>query len=438
VAAAIGLVPTVLGGVRRLPGRAVRLPVYAVGHVLTTVGSARREYDALAERGEQLISKLRGTSFDEVEDAVEDALQDTPFAKPYDVVEDALEDAGEAVTQLVRSGRSRARGAAGKAGRTAGQAAGAVAEGAAAATDSATRSAGQAAEAVAHGAAAATDSATRTAGQAAEAVIEGAATASRTAGQAAEALADGAEAVADTVRPDQTPETARSGASAESIDTAAAPDLPATGPLEVEAAALAGLDLAPDSPLADLGEEAPAADAPAADVPAADAPAADVPDAEAPKGVPTPKATEPDSTRISTAASSEVVEVVERISATVGGPVLEHGDLPLPDYDHMTLGSLRGRMRSLDLPELIQIRDYEKAHADRLPIVTMLDNRIAKLANDPTAPLSGSPADAGDPPAKGKRGKGKGGSKVTPNTASEAANNPDISFGGLGGPHRGD
>jgi hypothetical protein len=163
---------------------------------------------------------------------------------------------------------------------------------------------------------------------------------------------------------------------------------------------------------------------------------AEVPDAEAPKGAPTPKATEPDSTRIDTAASAEVVEVVERVSATVGGEVLEHGDLPLPDYDHMTLGSLRGRMRSLDLPQLIQIRDYEKAHADRLPIVTMLDNRIAKLANDPTAPLSGGSATAeSDVPAKGKRRKG--GSKVGPATANDDSS-PDISFGGLGGPHRGD
>jgi hypothetical protein len=174
-------------------------------------------------------------------------------------------------------------------------------------------------------------------------------------------LAGSADAAADAVQPDDT-----SDAAAQAADSA---EQPAAGPLEVETTMLAGLDLPADSPLAgpDTG----------ADV--------DVPDAEAPKGVPTPKATEPDSTRISTAASSEVVEVVERLSANVGGPVLEHDELPLPDYDHMTLGSLRGRMRSLDLPQLIQIRDYEKAHADRLPIVTMLDNRIAKLANDPTA-----------------------------------------------------
>ena len=120
VAAALGLVPTVLGGVRRLPGKAVQLPVYAVSHALTTLGTARREYDALAERGERLLARLRGVSFDEVEDVVEDALQGTPLARPYDLVEDALEDAGETVTHLVRSSTSRARKATGTASRTVG------------------------------------------------------------------------------------------------------------------------------------------------------------------------------------------------------------------------------------------------------------------------------------------------------------------------------
>jgi len=61
------------------------------------------------------------------------------------------------------------------------------------------------------------------------------------------------------------------------------------------------------------------------------------------------------------------------------GADLDHGDLPLADFDHLTLGSLRGRLRRLSMPELVQLRDYELAHASRLPIVTMLDNRIAKL-----------------------------------------------------------
>ena len=101
--------------------------------------------------------------------------------------------------------------------------------------------------------------------------------------------------------------------------------------------------------------------------------------------------------------------------------MLPHDQLPLPDYDHLTLGSLRGRMRSLDLPQLVQVRDYEKAHANRLPIVTMLDNRIAKLATDPTAPLSGStPTD--EVPAK-PRGR-KRGSKVDPSTSGPKINPP--------------
>jgi hypothetical protein len=109
------------------------------------------------------------------------------------------------------------------------------------------------------------------------------------------------------------------------------------------------------------------------------------------------------------------------VSATVGGDVPEHDDLPLPDYDHMTLGSLRGRMRSLDLPQLIAIRDYEKAHADRLPIVTMLDNRIAKLATDPTAPLSGGSPTA---PDAAQPTPSPGGSPVSPATSGPPMNPP--------------
>jgi hypothetical protein len=254
VAAALGLVPTVLGGVRRLPGRALQLPVLAVGSTLSRLDAARREYDDLAARGERLIARLRGTSFDEVEDRVEDALQGTPLARPYDAVEDALEDAGAAVAGTVStlSGRLAKK--------------------------------------------------------------------------------------------------------------------------------------------ADAGQDRPPAD-------------------EQPKGAPTPAATQPDDTRIDTAAAPSVVRTVEKVSAQVGATaVLDHDDLPLPDYDHMTLGSLRGRLRSLTVEQLVQVRTYEKAHADRLPVVTMLDNRIAKLATDSggTQP-SGVPSER---PAPGQRAS-RGGSKVS-------------------------
>ena len=52
----------------------------------------------------------------------------------------------------------------------------------------------------------------------------------------------------------------------------------------------------------------------------------------------------------------------------------------------LALGALRGRLRSLTVDQLVQLRAYEKSKADRLPVVTMLDNRIAKLsAGDATA-----------------------------------------------------
>jgi hypothetical protein len=228
LAAALGLVPTVIEGARRIPGKAVQLPVLAVSSALTALDGAKREYDELAGRGVRLVARLRGTSFDDVEDRVEDALQGTPLAAPYDALEDTLEDAVAKVSDL--------------------------------------------------------------------------------------------------------------------LDKAARRE----------------------------------------------------PTPSAPTGAPAP---------VDTAATAEVVEIVEEVVAAVSAPeVTSHDDLPLPDYDHMTLGSLRGRLRSLSVPELVQIRDYEKAHAHRLPVVTLLDNRIAKLATDDAAAPSpgGAPAVLPTPDSPGK------------------------------------
>ncbi|MDX6285000.1 MAG: hypothetical protein QOG53_485 [Frankiales bacterium] len=80
-------------------------------------------------------------------------------------------------------------------------------------------------------------------------------------------------------------------------------------------------------------------------------------------------------------ASAIAAAAEDRISATTPpGAALSHDELPLPDYDHLTLPSLRARLARLDLASLVQILDYEKAHANRLPVVTMLENRIAKLS----------------------------------------------------------
>ena len=110
--------------------------------------------------------------------------------------------------------------------------------------------------------------------------------------------------------------------------------------------------------------------------------------------------------RHDTAATAEVVERVEQIAEQItipDGDDIAHDELPLPDYDHMTLGSLRGRLRKLTTTQLVTLREYEKAHADRLPVITMLDNRIAKLATDPSQEPAGEIAP--DPRTKAREGQ---------------------------------
>jgi hypothetical protein len=242
--------------VKRLPVKAVQLPILALSSALTTMDLLRREYDDLAERGELLVARLRGEVVeraDEIEDRVGD-LVDGSLAGANGRLQDALDQAASFAPDR-------------------------------------------------------------------------------------DEVKDAVTAPAGFASADPAPSTAATPATAGTTGTVGT-------------------------------------------------------DPEAPKGVPTPKATEPDSTRIDTAASPSVVaaveQAVEAVEAASNGPVgpVSHDELPLPDYDHMTLGSLRGRMRSLSLEQLVAVRTYEKAHADRLPIVTMLDNRIAKLSAAPVTPAS--------------------------------------------------
>lgn len=75
-------------------------------------------------------------------------------------------------------------------------------------------------------------------------------------------------------------------------------------------------------------------------------------------------------------------DVQDEVAQRPSGADLTHGELPLADFDHETVPQLRGRLRTLGLAELVQLRDYEQAHAARVPVLTLLDNRIAKLLAD--------------------------------------------------------
>ena len=276
VAAAIGIVPTVLSGVRALPGKAVQLPVLALSSALNALDGARREYDGLAERGERLLARLRSGSFDEFEDRVENVVAHTPLAGAYELVEDAVEAALDRAGDV---GRRLER---------------------------------------------ATDNGGRL-------------TRATDVGRRLERATSAFEGVADAVVGDLTQATRAGVQAAGKVTNRPTPAL--------------------------------------------------APDQTAAKGVPTPKATQPDATRVDTAASPAVVAVVQQVveASVVAVNHDTHEELPVEDYDHLTLGSLRGRLRSLDVGQLIRLRTYEKAHANRLPVVTMLDNRIAKLATDAAA-----------------------------------------------------
>jgi len=54
-------------------------------------------------------------------------------------------------------------------------------------------------------------------------------------------------------------------------------------------------------------------------------------------------------------------------------------DAPLPNYDELTIASLRARLRNLDVMQLRQLVEYEKAHAARADVMAMFERRIDKL-----------------------------------------------------------
>ena len=53
---------------------------------------------------------------------------------------------------------------------------------------------------------------------------------------------------------------------------------------------------------------------------------------------------------------------------------------PLPGYDDLSIASLRARLRALDAPAIQAMVAYEKAHARREPVITMLERRLAKIS----------------------------------------------------------
>ena len=97
----------------------------------------------------------------------------------------------------------------------------------------------------------------------------------------------------------------------------------------------------------------------------------------------------------------------------------EHDQLPLPDYDHLPVEGLTSRIRTLEARDLETLLEYERAHADRPQVVTIMENRLASL-REGAQPSGGDPAaPAADDPVHTAHG-----SKVSTATTAPAMNPP--------------
>ena len=78
-------------------------------------------------------------------------------------------------------------------------------------------------------------------------------------------------------------------------------------------------------------------------------------------------------------------------------PTAGEPDLPLPNYDELSIASLRARLRNLDITQVRQLAEYERAHAARADVLGMLERRIVKLeagANEDAPAEAGAEAQA--------------------------------------------
>jgi hypothetical protein len=131
------------------------------------------------------------------------------------------------------------------------------------------------------------------------------------------------------------------------------------------------------TPTADTPDAADAADA--TDTPdAAEAAPAEA-GAETAAQVPTQTAPVAEEAEAPAPSAEAVVPTPETVEATEA-PAEAAGELPLPNYDELTVPSLRARMRNLSVDQLNSLISYEQSHANREEVIGMFQRRIAKLA----------------------------------------------------------
>jgi hypothetical protein len=95
----------------------------------------------------------------------------------------------------------------------------------------------------------------------------------------------------------------------------------------------------------------------------------------------------------------------------------DRDELPLPDYDHIPLGTLPTRITGLDEGGLQALLDYEEAHGDRLPVKLVLQQRLGAVQG-------GADLSEGAGTSLPEVGSTAGGSPVSPATSGPPINPP--------------
>ena len=82
---------------------------------------------------------------------------------------------------------------------------------------------------------------------------------------------------------------------------------------------------------------------------------------------------------LATAPAEPVLPPAPAESARPAAPAGD--DLPVPNYDQLSVASLRARLRVLDAAQVHVLLDYEKAHEGRPAVITMFERRLTKLSD---------------------------------------------------------
>jgi len=100
----------------------------------------------------------------------------------------------------------------------------------------------------------------------------------------------------------------------------------------------------------------------------------------------TPETTAAPETSAAPEAVTPEAPAAETTVAETAAPAADASDeLPLANYDTLTVASLRARLRTLSVPQLRILVDYENAHQGREEVTGMFERRIAKIVAGETA-----------------------------------------------------